>query len=86
MAYFLGVGAFEQLFGSGRGEFEHLIVQKFKCPRIAPGGNVKASIWLVHNTREYGNNITLSLSLKLFHYLGEFCKAYNRNKWRGVWK
>ena len=31
-------GAFEQLFGLGRGEFEQKIFQKFKCPGGCPGG------------------------------------------------
>ena len=32
------MGAFEQLFGPGRGEFEQKIFQKFKCPGGCPGG------------------------------------------------
>ena len=32
------MGAFEQLFGTGRGEFEQKIFQKFKCPGGCPGG------------------------------------------------
>ena len=41
-------GAFEQLFGLGRGEFEQKFCKKFKCPGVAQGGDVEASIWLVH--------------------------------------
>ena len=37
-------GAFEQLFGLGRGEFE----QKFSKNSNARGGDVEASISLVH--------------------------------------
>ena len=32
MAYFPGVGAFEQLFGSGRGRIWTLIFQKIQMP------------------------------------------------------
>ena len=31
-------GAFEQLFGLGRGEFEQKFCKKYKCPGVARGG------------------------------------------------
>ena len=34
-------GAFEQLFGLGRGEFEQKFCKKYKCPGVAPGGMLK---------------------------------------------
>ena len=37
-------GAFEQLFGLGRGEFEQKFCNKYKCPGVARGGDVEASI------------------------------------------
>ena len=43
MGYFPGVGAFEQLFGPGRGEFEHLF-SKNSNARGVPRGDVEASI------------------------------------------
>ena len=33
-------GAFEQLFGLGRGEFEQIFSKKFKCPGGCPGGGM----------------------------------------------
>ena len=36
-------GAFEQLFGLGRGEFEQKVCKKYKCPGVARG-EVEASI------------------------------------------
>ena len=39
-------GAFEQLFGLGRGEFEQKF-SKNSNARGLPGGDVEASIWLV---------------------------------------
>ena len=43
------MGAFEQLFGPVKGEFEQKkIFPKFKCPGVARGGDVEASIWLVN--------------------------------------
>ena len=47
MGYFPGVGAFEQLFGPGRGEFEHQF-SKNSNARGGGGGGVDASIWMVH--------------------------------------
>ena len=45
MAYFPGVGAFEQLFGSGRGEFEHQCFKNSNARGVAwGGGDVEASI------------------------------------------
>ena len=44
MAYFPGVGAFEQLFGSEKGEFERLIFQKSNArgvARVGGGGDVE---------------------------------------------
>ena len=41
---FLGVGAFEQLFGPVRGEFEQKFFQNFKSPWGCPGGDVEVSI------------------------------------------
>ena len=38
LVIFPRVGAFEQLFGPGRGEFEQKLFQKFKCPGGCPGG------------------------------------------------
>ena len=72
MAYFPGVGTFEQPYGSGRGNL-NTNCPKIQMPRGFHGGggeDTKASIWLVHNTKEYENNIMLSLWIKLFHYLG----------------
>ena len=38
-------GAFEQLFGLGRGEFEQKFCKKYECPGVARGGgDVEASI------------------------------------------
>ena len=37
-------GAFEQLFGLGRGEFEQKFCKKYKCPGVARGGDIEASI------------------------------------------
>ena len=34
-------GAFEQLFGLGRGEFEQKFCKKYKCPGGCPGGMLK---------------------------------------------
>ena len=34
-------GAFEQLFGLGRGEFEQKFCEKYKCPGVARGGMLK---------------------------------------------
>ena len=34
-------GAFEQLFGLGRGEFEQKFCKKYKCPGVARGGMLK---------------------------------------------
>ena len=42
-------GAFEQLFSLGRGEFEQNF-PKIQMPGGLPGGDVEASIWLVHYT------------------------------------
>ena len=33
-------GAFEQLFGLGRGEFEQKFCKKYKCPGFARGGGM----------------------------------------------
>ena len=37
-------GAFEQLFGLGRGGFEQKFCKKYKCPGFSRGGDVEASI------------------------------------------
>ena len=37
-------GAFEQLFALGRGEFEQKFCKKYKCPGVARGGGLEASI------------------------------------------
>ena len=43
-------GAFEQLFGLGRGEFEQKFSQKFKCPGGWPGGMLKLRFdWYITN-------------------------------------
>ena len=34
------MGAFDHLFGPGRGKFEKKIFQKFKCPGGCPGGGL----------------------------------------------
>ena len=34
-------GAFEQLSGLGRGEFEQKFCKKYKCPGVARGGMLK---------------------------------------------
>ena len=34
-------GAFEQLFGLERGEFEQKFCKKYKCPGVARGGMLK---------------------------------------------
>ena len=38
MAYFPGVGAFEQLFGSGRGKFEHQFFKNSNARGVSRGG------------------------------------------------
>ena len=44
------VGGFEQLFGPGRGEFEQKFSKNSNTRGVAWGGDVEASIWLVHNS------------------------------------
>ena len=44
-------GAFEQLFGLGRGEFSKNF-PKIQMPGGLPGGDVEASIWLVHKNHK----------------------------------
>ena len=44
------MGAFEQLFGSGRGEFEQKLSKKFKCPGGCPGGMLKPRFdWYINS-------------------------------------
>ena len=52
LVIFPGVGAFEQLFGLGRGDFEQKFSKNSNARGVARGvvrGDVEASIWLVHN-------------------------------------
>ena len=44
-------GAFEQLFGLGRGKFEQKFSKNSNAPGL-PGGDVEASIWPVHYERD----------------------------------
>ena len=46
-------GAFEQLFGLGRGNFPK-IFQKFKCPGVARGGMLKLRFdWYIRGNLTY---------------------------------
>ena len=73
------MGAFEQLFGSGRGEFEQNF-QKMKMPELR---NVEASIrysGVAHRTPAKFENSVFTLKrkgMKFFrrHYVGEIVKT-----------
>ena len=54
-------GAFEQLSGLGRGEFSKNF-PKIQMPGGLPGGDVEASIWLVHYITEDKIEITNSFT------------------------
>ena len=46
-------GAFEQLFGFGRGEFEQKFCKKYKCPGFARGGMFKLRFdWYINALSE----------------------------------
>ena len=45
---FPGGGTFEQLLGQVRSEFEHNFSKNSNAQGVAGGGDVEASIWLVH--------------------------------------
>ena len=63
-------GAFEQLFGLGRGEFSKNF-PKIQMPRGLPGGgDVEASIWLVHNS--YSLIVRVRVVLKRI-VVGDWC-------------
>ena len=59
-------GAFEQLFGLGRGEFEQKFCKKYKCPGVARGWMLKLRFdWYIMAVRDITRRSLLSKYIHL---------------------
>ena len=59
-------------FRPGEGGIWTKIFHKFKCPGGCPGGDVEASIWLVHYQSESNQGLMLETSASESLYSGQF--------------